>query len=423
MRTPRRWFAAGLAIVTMAALSACGGAGGAAATDPGLTDDSILLGSHLALTGPAAPGLQDLGPAWNAYFNYVNAQGGIHGRKIKLKYYDDAYNPANAVQVVRKLVQQDRVFAMFGGVGTPTHSAVLDFLKANNVPDLLVTSGGLSWNQPDTHSGTFGWQPTGVVESKIIAKYVEETYGDKKICALGQDGELGEMGLEGFEQVAGSGAYAKTQTYTPTDPNIEPQIVKLRDARCEVVTFWGISAFAALALNAADKVGWHPIWVGASNNNDYGTLVKLVADAGLLEGFTAIQFLPPPQDHGDSWNKLFKSIWEKYGNGNPYGSFVEYGLAQAYTAAQAIEAAGPDLTRTKLVAALTAADFDPNPGYAPLRYSTGDHAGYSGGRLATVRDGVFKPFGEVYSTTEDADTPVTAVDAEPAEAPSDGLPW
>ena len=123
--------------------------GGSSADTPGVTDTEIVVGTHMPLTGPAAAGYSKIAPATKAYFDYVNANGGVHGRKITYKIMDDGYNPANTQQVVRQLVLQDKVFAILNGLGTPTHSGVLDFLKTNRVPDLFVASGSRSWNQPD----------------------------------------------------------------------------------------------------------------------------------------------------------------------------------------------------------------------------------------------------------------------------------
>ena len=122
----------------------------------------------MPLTGPAAAGYSKIAPATKAYFDYVNANGGVHGRKITYKIMDDGYNPANTQKVVRKLVLQDKVFAILNGLGTPTHTGVLDFLKTNRVPDLFVASGSRSWNQPDKYPGTFGFKPDYTVEGKIL---------------------------------------------------------------------------------------------------------------------------------------------------------------------------------------------------------------------------------------------------------------
>src|SRR5215475_7456221 len=175
-------------LATLTATAGCGGGGGSSgsAQVPGVTDTGIVIGTHQPLTGPAAPGYSSISPATKAYFDYVNANGGVNGRKITYKIMDDGYNPTNTVQVVRQLVLQDKVFAIFNGLGTPTHTGVLDFLKTNRVPDLFVASGSRSWNQPDKYPGTFGFNPDYTVEGKILATYVKTSLAGKKVCFLGQ---------------------------------------------------------------------------------------------------------------------------------------------------------------------------------------------------------------------------------------------
>src|SRR5690348_8676378 len=128
--------------------SGSGSGSGAAASAPGITSTQILIGSHQPLTGPAAPGYSEIAPASNAYFQYVNAHGGVYGRKIVYKYLDDGYNPTKTASVVRQLVLQDNVYAMFDGLGTPTHLAAVSFLNAQKVPDVFVASGCECWNDP-----------------------------------------------------------------------------------------------------------------------------------------------------------------------------------------------------------------------------------------------------------------------------------
>jgi branched-chain amino acid transport system substrate-binding protein len=366
--------------------------------------------------------LSELGPAWQAYFDYVNEKGGVNGRDIKVKYYDDAYNPTQSSQVVRKLVQQDKVFAILGGVGTPTHAAVIDFLNANRVPDVFVTSGSGSFNQPDDYPMMFGWQPTIVTEAKLIAQQVSTKYPDKKVCLFGQDGEFGDQGQKGVEEVLGDDALAKVANFTPSDPAIDPQMMSLKSAGCEVITYFGISAFASLALTAADKINYHPVLVGTSSNTDYLALAGSIDNPELLEGFETAVFRPAPQDAENSWNKLFQDVWKQYGNGKPYGSFVQYGMSQAYTAVQALQKAGKDLTRESFVKAIEANDFAPNPGLVPFNYAADNHSGYSGGAFAVVRKGVFVTEGDIYTTQEGADEPIEAYSEPASVAPAGGLP-
>src|SRR6266404_5081860 len=182
-----RWQAA--AIMTVAALGAAacsssstsssstsaGSSSSAAltASAPGITPTTITIGSHQPLTGPAAPGYSEIAPASNAYLQYVNANGGVYGRKIVYKYIDDGYDPTKTASIVRQLVLQDNVYAIFNGLGTPTHLAAVSFLNSEKVPDIFVASGCDCWNDPAKYPDTFGWQLDYVREGKILGQYVK----------------------------------------------------------------------------------------------------------------------------------------------------------------------------------------------------------------------------------------------------------
>src|SRR6185437_14366499 len=169
------------------------------ASAPGITATTITIGSHQPLTGPAAPGYSEIAPASNAYFSYVNANGGVNGRKIVYKYLDDGYNPTNTASVVRQLVLQDNVYAIFNGLGTPTHLAVQSFLNAQKVPDVFVASGCDCWDAPSASPETFGWQLDYIREGKILGQYVAKHFAGKKIAYFYQDDEFGMDGVKGLD--------------------------------------------------------------------------------------------------------------------------------------------------------------------------------------------------------------------------------
>ena len=177
---------AGIAVVAMV-VAACGGSSGSSsssssgssaltASAPGITASTITIGSHQPLTGVAAPGYDEIAPAANAYFKYVNAHGGIFGRKIVYKYLNDQYDPTITSTVVHQLVLQDNVYGIFNGLGTPTHLAVVKYLNSSKVPDVFVASGCECWNAPSTYPYTFGWQLDYVREGKILGKYIEQHF-------------------------------------------------------------------------------------------------------------------------------------------------------------------------------------------------------------------------------------------------------
>jgi ABC-type branched-subunit amino acid transport system substrate-binding protein len=430
MTGPRHRRLAALSVTAIAALvlAGCGGSsgGGPSATKdnshPGVTSSTITLGTTQPLTGPAAPGYSKISAAMTAYFDFVNASGGVNGRKIKLIVDDDGYNPTNTATKTRELVLKDGVFAMVGALGTPTHTAVLDFLKQNKVPDLFVSSGSRSWNQVDKYPTTFGWQTDYTVEGKILGAYIKKTFPGKKVCSFGQGDDFGTDGAQGVEQTLGKGSLASKQTYTPTNTNVAPQIGALKSAGCQVVTSFTVPGFTALELGTAAKLKYAPQWVISNVGSDIGTLKGFLkaATAPLLEGAVTDAYLPLFDATDNSWIKLFTQVDQKYDNNASFDGNVEYGMALAYTTVQALKAAGKDLTRGSLIAAVEKGGFT-GPGLVPFRFSKTDHSGYAGTQIVTVHNGVPSTTGPVY-TTDDTSGPLKEYTATQPTAPSNGLP-
>ena len=419
-----------VAAVASLTLAACSGSGNGNGKNnatgdtsaPGVTSSSILLGTTQPLTGPAAPGYSKISAAMTAYLDFANANGGVNGRKITLKVEDDGYNPANTASETRKLVLQDKVFAMVGALGTPTHTAVLDFLKQNKVPDLFVSSGSRSWNQPAKYPTTFGWQPDYTVEGKVLGDYIKKNFAGKTVCSFGQGDDFGTDGAQGVELTLGNGSLKSKQTYTPTNQNVAPQIGALKSAGCQVITSFTVPGFTALALGTAAQLNYHPQWVVSNVGSDIVTLTGFLKEATkpLLEGVVSDTYLPIPSDSSNGWIKLFQMVNEKYNNNAPFDGNVEYGMGLAYTMLAALKAAGKDLTRGSLIAAVQKG-LNPGPGLVPFRFSTADHSGFGGTQIVTVHDGVATTTGPVY-TTDDGSSPLTAYTTAPVTAPVNGMP-
>lgn len=392
---------------------------GGGGNTPGVTDSEIVIGTHMPLTGPAAAGYSKIAPASKAYFDFVNAAGGVNGRKITYKVKDDGYNPATTQQVVRELVLQDKVFAIMGGLGTPTHSGVLDFLKTNRVPDLFVASGSRSWNQPDKYPGTFGFNPDYTVEGKILGTYVKENLAGKKTCFLGQDDDFGQDSLAGVEKILG--AVVAKQTYVTSSPNVGPQMGALKAAGCEVVVLATIPGFTALSIGTAAKIGFKPQFVVSNVGADPTTVGKsLGAAAPLLEGVVSANYLPINTDEANPWIQLFKKVNDQYNGGAEFDNNVVYGMSVAYLFVQSLQAAGKDLTRDGITAAVTKNGFQ-GPGLVPLRFADKDHSGYGGEQLTKVQGGKAVYFGSAY-TTDDGDGAVQPYTGQAVTPPQNGIP-
>ena len=408
-----------LVAATTAACSDSGGGGSSSGNTPGVTDTEILVGTHMPLTGPAAAGYSKIAPASKAYFDYVNANGGVHGRKITYKIMDDTYNPATTQQVVRELVLQDKVFAILNGLGTPTHTGVLDFLKTNRVPDLFVASGSRSWDQPDKYPGTFGFNVDYTVEGKILATHVKQTQAGKKVCFLGQDDDFGRDALAGIEKILGP--VAAKQSYVTSNPNVGPQMGALKQAGCQVVMLATVPGFTALSLGTASKIGFKPQFVVSQVGADLTTLKRQLGTAApLTEGLVSDNYLPLSTDEANPWIQLFKKVNAEHNGNAEFDNNVVYGMSVAYLFVQTLQAAGKDLTREGLIAAVEKGGFQ-GPGFAPLRFSDKDHSGYGGMRMTRIQGGKQSYFGPVYETDE-GDGAVQPYTTPPATPPQNGIP-
>jgi ABC-type branched-subunit amino acid transport system substrate-binding protein len=221
-----------------------------------VTETEILFGTHQPLTGPASGGYSKIAPATKAYFQYVNdTVGGVYGRKINYKIVDDTYNPATTNTVVRQLIQEDKVFAILNGLGTPTHTGVLDVIKEAKIPDLFVASGATTWNQPSKYPGTFAVNPDYTNEGKILGSYIKTNMAGKKVCHFGQDDDFGRDALVGLEKGLGAPVALK-QTYVTSNTNVGPQMSAFKDAGCQVVV--------TAAIPASSRSPWAPRPASAS---------------------------------------------------------------------------------------------------------------------------------------------------------------
>ena len=233
-----------------------------ASNTPGVTATSINIGATVPLTGPAAPGYDEIAPAMNAVFDWANAHGGVDGRKIHYTYLDDGYNPANTATLTRKLVLQDNIFADIGSLGTPTQTAVQQFLNSQKVPQLFIESGCNCWSDP-TYPYSSGWQPPYTVEGKILGNYVKTAFAGKKIGYLYQGDEFGQDLVKGLDMEIPAKSVVSRQTYdaaTLAGP-LSNQIAALKAAGAQVVVMATIPAATALAMLPGAAIGYIPQYV------------------------------------------------------------------------------------------------------------------------------------------------------------------
>src|SRR5215468_9883162 len=431
---PLAFVAAGAAAAMIAAAcsSSPSSSGAATASAPGITAHQILIGSHQPLTGPAAPGYSEIAPAANAYFQYVNAHGGVNGRKIKYTYLDDGYDPSKTVSVVHQLVLQDNVFGIFNGLGTPTHLAVVKYLNATKVPDLFIASGCDCWNNPAAYPYTFGWQLDYVREGKILGAYVKQHFAGKKIGYFYQNDEFGQDGVKGLDFEIPHSQVVSRQSYVPTNVNVGPQVAALKASGAQVVVSFAIPAFNALFKLTSLKLGFNPTLVASNVGTDpstLGGLLEAYAKQGgakvngnqLTQGIITDGYLPTLGNTGNSWIALFKKVHDQYDAKAPFDGNVLYGEAVAYAFVQAMMKAGKNPTRADLVNAINAG-LPQGPAVAPYAYSSSDHSGITGAYIGKIENGALVQQGPVYTTDATPAGAVTAYTGSEQAAPATGMP-
>ena len=444
-RSPSRRRVSVVAAATALALvaAACGSSGSSGskgsgssttntASAPGITKSQILIGSHQPLTGLAAPGYDEIAPAANAYFQYVNAHGGIFGRKIKYTFLDDAYDASKTVSVVHQLVLQDNVYAIFNGLGTPTHLAVVKFLNSEKVPDVFVASGCDCWNNPSAYPETFGWQLDYIREGKILGQYVKQHFAGKKIGYFFQNDEFGQDGVKGLDMEIPHSQVVSRQSYDPTNINIGPQVAALKASGAQVVVSFSVPDFTALLKLISLKLSFNPQLVVSNVGSDPITLAGLLqafAKKGgatvngnqLTQGIITDGYLPTLGDTSNSWIALFKKIHDTYDAKAPFDGNVLYGMAAAYTFVQSMFKAGRNPTRADLVSAINGG-LPQGPAVAPYAFSSSDHAGITGAYMAVIKNGVSVPQGPVLTTDTSPTGAITHFTGAEQAAPASGIP-
>jgi branched-chain amino acid transport system substrate-binding protein len=397
----------------------------------GITESSIKIGTTMPLTGVAAPGYSTIPQGQKAYFDFVNANGGVCERDLELVVRDDGYNPSNTSQVTNQLVLQDEVFGVMGGLGTAPHNAVIDFLNEQEVPDLFVSSGALAWNQPEKYPYTFGWQPNYTVEGKVIGQYVAENFPDAKVGLFLQDDDFGRDGAAGAKQFLEDQIVAEVE-YTSGNVDVVPQISELKAAGADFVLGFNVPAYTALSQLVSQRLQYKPTWFYSNVGSD-ATLVGALLDnfskgavkgGGALEGIYTTKYIPTVEEPDNPWTKLFTQVWKEHGEkkAEPLNNFRVYGMSQAYTLVAAMAADCDNLTREGIVENLEQHGEDlEGPWLAPLEYTEDSHRGISGVSVVQLEGGKPVSKSEI-QVTDDGDGEITDYIEEADVPDDDGVP-
>jgi branched-chain amino acid transport system substrate-binding protein len=359
-------------ILAAAALVVATGGGARPAADPGVTPTSVLLGGTVPLTGEAAA-FGSVAPGAKAYFDYVNSRGGVHGRKISYRYYDDAYNPANTVQLTRRLVEQDRVFAIFNGVGTANSLAVRDYLNARKVPQLFAGDGSQAIGRSHArYPWTMGFLMSYRGEGDVYGRNLVDTRPRARVAVLYENTDLGRDMLTGLTRaIAGKGPrIAAKQSYELTAADVSSQVASLKASGADTLMLFATPKFFIQAVVSAHRLGWKPRLNVASVSIEPGIMAIARTNAPeLTRGALSVAFVKNPND--PIWRKdpavaLYRSIMRKhYPSGKQSDVYNWYGMTVAWTMVETLRKAGKSPTRASLLRAARSLDLPDNPFLLP----------------------------------------------------------
>src|SRR5947207_602141 len=376
----------------------------AAQTVVGVTATEIKIGNTNPYSGPASA-YGTIGKVIGAYFKKVNDEGGVNGRKINYISYDDAYSPPKTVEMVRKLVEQDQVAALFQTLGTPTNSAIHKYMNQQKVPHLFVATGATKWNDPKNFPWTTGWQPNYQTEGHIYAQYIMKNVKDPKIGILFQNDDYGKDYVKGLKDGLGEAAkklIVLEQSYEVTDPTVDSQIVNLKNSGANVFFNVTIPKFAVQAIKKSHDIGWHPLHLLNNVSSSLGTVLKpagLEASKGLITALY-MKEITDPQWRNDKGFTDWLAFMKKY---YPDGALDDQSNAFAYTVAQAmahvLKQCGNDLSRANIMKQAASMQHVEFPLLLPgIKVNTGpeDHAPIEQEQLAKFDGERWALFGELY---------------------------
>jgi ABC-type branched-subunit amino acid transport system substrate-binding protein len=419
------WTALSAALVTVVLmLTACGGGDDTSSSNgstrpvgtpdtTGVTDTEIKLGTHYPLSGNPAAAYAPISYGMKAFFDYINAQGGVYGRKINFIIGDDHYNPADTVEVVRKLVEQDNVFGIISGLGEETHAAVWKYLEEKGIPDMYLSTGLDKWTNPIAYNRYSG-NPDYITEGIFLGQYIAKTYPNGKLGILEQSDQLGQDGEKGLRKgIEGSGVeIVSVEKYDVIQSDVSAQTQRLKSAGADVVAVFAIPPQAAsMVTTARATLSWDvPIIVSAINCSD---IFILLATPENSEGIISSTFGHQAYDTDIAGVQKYMKIWEKFQNGasGPMNNFELYGMSIAEATVWDLEMAGKDLSRQSFLDAAqsmcevwcsTCEDF------GPWQTSPTDHKINEVLIINKVTNGNWGRVGEItsYESTKDC-TPMT----------------
>src|SRR5450432_1512081 len=371
--------------------------------DAGATDTEITIGNIMPYSGPAsAYGV--IGKTEEAYFNKINAEGGINGRKINFISYDDGYSPPKTVEQARKLVESDEVLFVFNSLGTPPNSAIHKYMNSKKVPQLFVATGATKWNDPKDFPWTMGWQPNYQSETQIYAKYLLKEKPGAKIAVLYQNDDYGKDYLKGLKDGLGDKAASMIiaeESFETSEPTIDNHIVKLKSTGADVFVDISTPKFAAQAIKKISEIEWKPLHILNNVSASVGSVIK-PAGYENSQGIISAAYLKDASDSqwdNDAGMKEFYAFLAKdFPEGNKLDGSVVVGYGVSQTVVKVLQMCGDNLTRENIMKqAASLKDFRTEVLLPGIKINTGptDFAPISQLQLMKFKGEKWELFGDV----------------------------
>ena len=367
---------------------------------PGVTAGEILIGQTMPYSGPAS-GYGPIGHVEVAYTSFINDQGGINGRKLKLLSLDDGYSPPKTLEQTRKLVEEESVSFIYQQLGTPTAMATRRYLNQKKIPQLFVASGATQFGDRDNFPWTMGWQISYQIEGHAYARYVTQEKPDAKIAVLYQNDDSGKDFLKGFKDGLGdrAGMIAAAISYEPSDPTVDSQIVQLQATGADALFAATIPKVTAMALRKVRELGWNPLYIIASVG---ASVASGLAPAGLTKavGLISGAYLKDPSDPqwvGEPGFQDWLAFMNKYlPNADLSDASYVYGYSATQTLAAALKQCGEDLSRENILRQAANLDLELPMMHKGIRFHTTatDYYGMKKLRLQRFDGKAWVPFGE-----------------------------
>ena len=321
---------------------------------PGVSDTEIKIGQTMPYSGPLSS-YSSIARAQAAYFDKINAEGGVNGRRIKLISLDDGFNPARTVEQTRKLIDEEQVLALFGSLGTVTNNAIRKDVNARRIPHLFLLSGASQWADPQSFPWSMGWTPLYQAEARIYAQYLLRANPTAKIAVLYQNDDLGKEYLKGFKDGLGQQAAAMIvaeASYAPADPTVDSQVVALKASGADVLMNFATAKAAAQAIRKAHDIGWKPQQLVSYTSSSVEAVLK-PAGVDKALGLISAGFVKDPADPQWQDDRAMQEwrAWMKmyYPDGNAADVMNVIGYSLAQTMVQVFKQCGGDLSRENVM--------------------------------------------------------------------------